>query len=139
MQNKNVVLHEKHFVLKQKVWLAQKQVIWGRQKQVDVARKSVPCQQKKLMLRIKNISCRQNQDDAAPKKIFCAQKIFPERCAFTQSQATWIDEHSRRRGFNNNKIIKYLSKETSKNIWGKLDIKLHFGNRKVIFTVFYAK
>ena len=71
------------------------------------------------------------------KKYFVPKKL----CTSTQSQATWIDEHSSRRGggVNNNKIIKYFSKETSKNIWGKLDIKLHFWNKKIIFTVFYAK
>ena len=134
MQNKNLVLYGKQFCVETKSLTLHKNKLMLHERVFHVNKK-------KLMLHIKNISCRQNQDNTAPKKLFCAQKsfFFPERCAFTQSQATWIDEHSRRRGFNNNKIIKYLSKETSKNIWGKLDIKLHFGNRKVIFTVFYAK
>ena len=44
--------------------------------QVDVARKTVLCQQKKLMLHKKSISCRQKQDDDAQKNILCLKKLL---------------------------------------------------------------
>ena len=75
VQNKNLVLHEKQFCAKTKMFYIAQRVILSRQKQVDVAQNIVSCQKKKFMLHKKSISCWQKQDDSAPKKPFVLKKV----------------------------------------------------------------
>ena len=73
------------------------------------------------------------------KKYFVSKKVFRNGAPSLNQKPRELTSTADAGGFNNNKIIKCFSKETSKNIWGKLDIQLHIWNRKVIFTVFCAK